>query len=106
MPLKLYCQICNNLLGVDIVNDQLLFICQSCQSRYAAKDDDSLRYEEVKGSDIAIFSKILEKIADDPVNPKIYRDCKKCKHNIAKYVRLGDEQKMVYSCVKCKDVSM
>jgi DNA-directed RNA polymerase, subunit M/Transcription elongation factor TFIIS len=103
---KLYCEICSNLLGVDIVNDTLIFICASCQSRYEAQDDDSLRYEEVKGSDIAIFQKILEKIADDPANPKVFRDCKKCKHNIAKYVRLGEEMKLVYSCVKCKDMSM
>jgi DNA-directed RNA polymerase subunit M/transcription elongation factor TFIIS len=104
--MKLYCSICENLLEVDIVNDQLVFICASCQNRYEAQDDDSLRYEEVKGSDIAIFSKILGKIADDPVNPKIYRDCKKCKHNLAKYVRLGEEQKMVYSCINCKDITM
>lgn len=104
--MKLFCQICNNLLSVDIINDNLIFICQSCQSRYEAQDDDSLRYEEVRGSDIAIFSKILEKIADDPVNPKEYRECKKCKHHMAKYVRLGDEHKIVYSCVKCKDISM
>jgi DNA-directed RNA polymerase subunit M/transcription elongation factor TFIIS len=103
---KLFCRVCNNLLSVDIVNDNLIFICQSCQSRYEAQDDDSLRYEEVKGSDIAIFSKILGKIADDPMNPKIYRDCTECEHNIAKYVRLGDEHKMVYSCVKCKEISM
>lgn len=103
---KLYCKICQNLLGVDIVNDLLVFICESCQSRYTALDDDSLRYEEVKGSDIAIFSRILEKISDDPVNPKIYRECKKCRHNISKYVMLGDEKKMVFSCVKCKNISM
>ena len=103
--MKLYCNICNNLLDVFIQNDNLKFKCESCKSQYDAEDDDSLRYEEEKGSDITIFSKILEKIADDPVNPKIYRDCKKCKHSIAKYVRLGDEQKMVYACVKCKDVS-
>ena len=103
---KLFCRVFNNLLGVDIINDNLVFICQSCQSRYEAKDDDSLRYEDVKGSDIAIFSKILEKIPDDPVNPKIYRECKKCKHNVAKYVRLGEENKLVFGCVKCKEISM
>lgn len=103
---KLYCSVCQNLLGVDIVNDTLIFICASCQSRYEAKDDDSLRYEEVKGSDIAIFKKILEKIADDPANPKVYRECNKCKHNIAKYVRLGEDMKLVYSCLNCKEMSM
>lgn len=104
--MKLYCEICSNLLDVDIVNDNLIFICASCQSRYEAQPDDSLRYEEIKGSDIAIFKKILEKITDDPVNPKIKRECKKCKHPISKYVRLGEELKMVYSCVKCKDITM
>lgn len=103
---KLYCEICENLLSVDINNNSLIFICKSCQSTYEARDDDSLRYEEVKGSDIAIFSRILQKIADDPVNPKIFRNCRKCKNNISKYVRLGDEKKMVYMCTKCKEISM
>ena len=104
--MKLYCDICNNLLEIDIMNDVLIFVCKSCQNRYEAKADDSLRYEEVKGSDIAIFSKILEKIADDPVNPKIYKDCKKCNHNISKYVRLGAENKIIFSCVNCKNITM
>ena len=108
MAQRMFCQICANLLEVDTVNDQLKFTCMSCHSRYDATDDDSLRYEEVKGSDIAIFKKILEKIAEDPANPKIFRDCKspKCGGNIAKYVRLGDEMKVVYSCIKCRDITM
>ena len=107
----MFCTVCSNLLTVDIVNDNLIFICLACQSRYDATDDDSLRYEEVKGSDIQIFKKILEKIADDPVNPKMFRDCpssgpNKCDGKIAKYVRLGEDMKMVYSCVNCKEISM
>lgn len=104
----MFCNICANLLTVDIVNDNLVFICQSCQSRYEATDDDSLRYEEVKGSDIAIFKKILEKIAEDPANPKTYRECKvkDCGGKIAKYVSLGEDLKRVYSCVKCKEITM
>jgi DNA-directed RNA polymerase subunit M/transcription elongation factor TFIIS len=93
------------MLGMDIINDNLVFICNSCHERYEAADNDSLRYEEVKGSDIAIFSKILDKIADDPVNPKIARECKTCKNKFAKYVRLGDEMKVVYACTKCKEMS-
>jgi DNA-directed RNA polymerase subunit M/transcription elongation factor TFIIS len=108
MDQRMFCRICSTLLTVDAVNDQLRFVCMSCHSHYEAADDDSLRYEEVKGSDIAIFSKILEKIAEDPTNPKVFRECvvPKCGSKIAKYVRLGDEMKMVYSCVKCRDITM
>lgn len=104
----MFCKICSNLLAVDFVNDRLVFACMSCQSRYEANDDDSLRYEEIKGSDIAIFKKILEKIGDDPVNPKLYRECsdKKCGGTVSKYVRLGDELKMVYCCLKCGEITM
>ena len=109
MTQRMFCTVCSNLLTVDIVNDNLIFICLACQSRYESTDEDSLRYEEVKGSDIQIFKKILEKIADDPANPKMFRDCPvkdKCDGKIAKYVRLGEDMKMVYSCLKCEEISM
>lgn len=104
----MFCQICANLLTVDIINEALVFVCNGCQSKYDASDDDSLRYEDVKGSDITIFKKILEKISADPANPKIYRACKQepCTGNIAKYVRLGDDLKLVYSCTTCQHMSM
>ena len=113
MTQRMFCTVCANLLTVDVVNDSLIFICMACQSRYDATDDDSLRYEDVKGSDIQIFKKILEKIAEDPTNPKMMRECRgkdktkgRCDGKVAKYVRLGEDMKMVYSCVKCKEVSM
>ena len=105
MEQRRFCQYCRNLLEVDILNDQLRFNCMGCNSHYSATDDDSLRFEEVKGSNISIFKKILEKIPEDPLNPKMYKDCK-CGGGMAKFVRLGNDMKLVYSCISCGAMTM
>lgn len=103
--MKLYCQVCNNLLEVVIKDDVMKFRCESCASEYDPEPDDTLRYEEEKGSDISIFAGILKNITKDPVNPKVRRQCKKCNHGIAKYVQLGDDKKIVYGCLGCNEIS-
>lgn len=105
MP-KLFCDKCHNILVSSTANDQLTFKCQTCFTVYKGDDDDTLRFEETKGGNIGIFRKILDTAADDPVNLKAYVDCPKCKHNIAKRVRLGKEMKLLNVCIKCKTLWM
>lgn len=99
---RLYCDTCNNLLIINTFDDVLKFECMSCRTTYPSMPDDTLRYEETKDQNIMIHSKLLEKAVDDPVNPKVYKSCPKCKNTVAKIIRLGNDMKIIYTCVKCK----
>jgi DNA-directed RNA polymerase subunit M/transcription elongation factor TFIIS len=100
MP-KHFCDNCHNLLETNTANDQLTFQCRTCLAVYKSEPDDSLRYEETNSGNIIIFQTILNKAKDDPVNSKTYIDCPKCKNNMAKPVRLGEELRLIYVCEDC-----
>ena len=99
--MKYFCDNCNNLLDINTTNDELTFKCLTCFASYKSEADDSLRYEETKGGNLVIFQTILNKAMNDPVNLKAYVTCHKCKHNIAKSVRLGDELRLINICESC-----
>ena len=98
-----FCKNCNNLLVVDLANDSLSFNCMSCLSEYNSEPNDSLRYEDVKTGNLFIFSKILDNAHRDPVNLKAKKQCKKCKHEFAKQVRLGESLRLINICEKCQN---
>jgi DNA-directed RNA polymerase subunit M/transcription elongation factor TFIIS len=100
--MKLFCDYCNTLLGINTKDDNFYFKCQRCFTTYKAEDDDSLRYEETKSGNLSIFNKILSNVARDPVNLKKIIKCPKCKHNIAKAVRIGKEMRLINVCEKCE----
>ena len=97
----IFCKYCNNLLSVNTIDDTLKFECNSCHTKYDATDEDSLRYEDTRGGNIMIFNKILQTASKDPINPKVYKKCPKCRYELAKQVRLGDEMKLINTCLKC-----
>lgn len=99
---NLFCSACDNLLTNIATPDSFYFRCNKCQKNYQPSANDTLRYEEIKGSDLQIFRAVLLNANEDPVNPKVYKTCKKCKHKIAKQVRLGQDMKLVNICIKCK----
>jgi DNA-directed RNA polymerase subunit M/transcription elongation factor TFIIS len=100
--MKYFCDNCNNLLDINTTNDTLSFKCLTCYATYKSEDNDSLRYEETDGGNLIIFQTILNKAVDDPVSLKAYTSCPKCKHNIAKRVRLGTELRLINICEGCK----
>lgn len=102
---NIFCKKCNNLLITSIAKNtnELQFFCNLCKQPYNANKDDSLRYMSSKGSEISsIYNNLIEHADEDPVTPKIYANCPKCKYNIAKQVRLGKEMKILHICIKCK----
>lgn len=99
--MKHFCDYCHTRLTVNTKNDNFYFKCNQCHSVYKAEDDDTLRYEETKGGNLVIFNKILSNVARDPVNMKKRIKCPKCKHGMAKAVRIGTEMRLIYVCEKC-----
>jgi hypothetical protein len=65
-------------------------------------DKDSLVYENVTGTNLIIYKSILHNAGRDPVNPIVFRKCK-CGNNYARQVRLGNEMKLINTCIECGD---
>ena len=99
--MKNFCDNCHNLLDVNTKNDILTFKCLTCYAVYKSEDDDSLRYKETQGGNLVIFQTILNKAKNDPLNLKTYTACPKCKNNISKVVRLGNEMRLINICEEC-----
>lgn len=99
--MPLFCEICNNLLVSISSADTFYFKCLKCQEMYKPTDIDTMIYEEIKGPNLTSFKTILQNAGKDPVNQKVYRNCKKCNNNIAKQIRLGKDMKLINICVKC-----
>ena len=97
-----FCPNCYNLLVVNTTSDALKFECPSCHTSVDGTAEDTLRYEEVEGSDITTYQKQLQKAADDPVGHKIRVTCPACSHGIARDIIVGDDMKVIYTCLKCR----
>jgi DNA-directed RNA polymerase subunit M/transcription elongation factor TFIIS len=100
--MKYFCDNCNNLLDINTNNDELTFKCMTCFTTYKSEPDDSLRYEETQSGNLIIFQTILNEAVNDSANLKEYVTCPKCKHNLAKSVRLGSELRLIHICIKCE----
>lgn len=99
--MKNFCDNCQNLLYIDTKNNELKFNCRTCLASYKSEDDDTLRYEETKNSNLIMFHTILNEAINDDATLKEFINCPKCKHNIAKSVRLGTELRLIHICIKC-----
>lgn len=100
--MPLFCPICNNLLVVTTSADDFHFTCMKCHSTEKPTSADTLRYEEVSGTNLVVFKSILLNAGKDPVNPKVKKQCK-CGYDTVRQVRLGTEMKLINTCIKCNE---
>jgi DNA-directed RNA polymerase subunit M/transcription elongation factor TFIIS len=98
-----FCEKCQNLLVPQVVRGNLGFRCVTCNTVRDADASDTLRYEEEKGGQMALFATILETLTDDGMNPKVKKACpmSKCKGKFARQARLGDDMQLVSGCLTC-----
>lgn len=96
-----FCETCKNLLKNITSSDNFYFKCNSCNKNYQPSDEDSIRYNDIKGTNLIVYKTILQTAGKDPVNPKVYLDCPKCKNNIVKQVRIGEDMRIINTCVEC-----
>lgn len=99
-----FCETCNNLLTPNIIHNSLSFRCQICSRKFDSTDEDTLRYEETKGSSLHKYTQLLQNAFNDPMILKVYKQCVKCKHNIVKQSRIPVVMKLINTCTnpKCK----
>lgn len=98
--MSLFCDNCRNLLTMVTTADTFDFKCNKCELIKEPKITDYKVYESLSGTNLDIFRSLLAYAGKDPVNPKVVKKCK-CGNNIVKQVRLGNEMKLVNTCVKC-----
>jgi len=101
--MPLFCTICNNLLSGVSRADNFYFECVSCKEIYKPTAVDTLRHEQIKGTDLVTFKTILQNANRDPVNPKVKKKCTKCDSKYVKQVRLGDDMRLINCCIKCNE---
>ncbi len=99
-----FCKNCDNCLDSNYYNDELTFKCKMCNVTYLPDDEDSLRYERLKETDVMIYEKILNKAVDDPATLKAYVKCinTKCPGKIVAQVRIGEDMHLYNICTVCR----
>ena len=100
--MPLFCSICQNLLVVSTTADTFHFKCVKCESVEKPDERDTLRYENISGTNLTSYKAILLTAGKDPVNPKVRRECK-CGSNVVRQVRLGNEMRLINTCISCND---
>lgn len=97
----MFCKICNNLL-VDICTaDIFKYQCMQCSVIYEPTAEDTLRYDDIKDTNLIIYQTMLQNTNEDPVNNKAYADCK-CGYKIVSQIRLNENMRIINTCLKCK----
>lgn len=98
---NVFCRQCNNLLVEITGPTKCYFKCINCNIFYESNIHDSLRYDNSKDSNLAIYKTILKNAGKDPVNPKIIKKCISCSNDILKQVRLGEDMRLINTCIAC-----
>jgi DNA-directed RNA polymerase subunit M/transcription elongation factor TFIIS len=100
--MPLFCNQCRNLLVIVSTHDTLMYKCNKCEILEEPSINDYKVYESVSGVNLGTYRSLLAHASQDPVNPKVMKKCK-CGYNMSKQVRLGDEMKLVNTCIKCNN---
>lgn len=107
--MPLLCEICQNLLVLDIKVDStaLYFRCNSCRTRVKGTPSDTLRFEQNNLNRIkAPWNTDLQK---DQSNPIIDKVCSAdgCNSKLARFTinsevhSSGENKKIITACLKC-----
>lgn len=95
-----FCAKCHNILTTIINNDIMKKKC-FCGEIVPANDSDTLVYQETYTNNLYVFRNVIRNASRDPTNLKVQNKCRKCGHNFARQVRIGDNMTLITSCIKC-----
>jgi DNA-directed RNA polymerase subunit M/transcription elongation factor TFIIS len=95
-----FCDKCQFLLEELTSTGKLMFKCNKCGSVTEARPEHTLlENEELDTDSAAKFENSIRTTPYDPINPREYNPCPKCKRTIRSYQLLGDEKTKVTVCV-------
>lgn len=80
----------------------LMCVCSGCGERTEAEPDDALMYQQsmTTAAPELKFKELIGNAAYDVVNPNSDKTCPKCSRERVKYIRIGEEMRIIYTC-KC-----
>jgi DNA-directed RNA polymerase subunit M/transcription elongation factor TFIIS len=99
----MFCKVCNNLLIDVCTADTFTYKCSQCDITYEPTAKDTLRYDDIKGTNLIVYQCILQNANVDPVGNKAYVNCIKCDSKIVSQMRLGDNMRLVNTCIECAE---
>ena len=95
-----FCAKCENLLATVTTAKTIHFRCMKCSTQSVPTSSGTLLYEYTKGTNLLVYSTILQMAGQDPVCPKVYRKCV-CGNKLVRQVRLGTDMTLINICIKC-----
>lgn len=101
-----FCNDCNNILLKQTKDYILKFHCNACNKYFDSEPVDTLMKSVYlkKEQSLKKYETYLKIIAkDDHISMNVYKDCKKCKNNIAKEISINDNGNNYhfYICTIC-----
>lgn len=95
-----FCEgVCLRLLDDKTTTTELYYECTTCKKKYKADDKDTLRFEQTfHNTTRSGQGAFMRTAAFDVCNPKVYKDCPKCKNPIVTSVVGGDSMSFTYLC--------
>lgn len=94
-----FCDFCHRILTRYIETGDVVFKC-ACGRKIDGDDKDTLIDEEYTTSDDTQlkYEVFIKNSAHDPVNFIEKRDCKNCKKDYMKMIRVGENRNVLYTC--------
>ncbi len=95
-----FCDNCNNITTMVTTSTDMYFKCKSCNINYPVNDNDTLIFKsdekQIINNDLTRF------LPHNPIAPKIKKKCPYCDGDYARYIRIGDEQTIIFGCISCE----
>lgn len=96
---------CGNVLSSLFKENKLVFYCDSCDTEFESKPEDTLVYDNFLQEDTLYKHEIYLNYAYcDNITELVNLKCKnpKCSETIVRVVNVSKDQKNIYVCPTCK----
>ena len=96
-----FCELCGTVLRPKTDLGSLKFRCISCENIYESDESDTLmatgHIEDTTHLDLK-YEVFVENSPHDPTNKLISKECPNCKKNYMTMIRIGVDEKILYTC--------
>lgn len=95
-----FCVVCKSKLQRSTATGKIVYTCV-CANTYNGEPEDTLLLEEQfeREQSNLKYNTFIENSAFDPTNMRVMRDCVQCKRNYMTLIRIGEQSKVLYTCV-------
>jgi DNA-directed RNA polymerase subunit M/transcription elongation factor TFIIS len=96
-----FCPDCGRVMNRDLESDVIMFKCLCGKSVEGGPEDAKVVGEVVNIKDTgAMYKKLVDSAAHDPVNNKVMKDCPDCGLDYMTQIFVGEKKVVIWLC-KC-----